>query len=288
MLKTHEIINNIKSEFPKIKWRGYEVIEQGFDNAVIIVNNKIIFRIAKENSIQSRKKNLIEKQLLEFIDKKIKTAVPVYNLVARDASFVGYDKLSGDQLSIAVFGKLSIKEREKLIIQLADFLTEIHGLPLSPLKKFGVEIKNSKKQITLLKGQLKKVVYPKLFLSDIKKIDNLFKKLYKLVATDDANCFVHGDFSADNILWDRKKKQLAVIDFSDCYIGDPALDFAPLWELGDKLISEIYKLYHNKKDVNLLKRSELYYKIIPLLLMKDAKTENNFKNGYSLFKKRFK
>jgi len=101
---------------------------------------------------------------------------------------------------------------------------------------------------------------------------------------------LHNDLTWEHILWDKKKQKVNIIDFSDRSYGDPASDFAGLWEFGSKLTNRVYKLYRGKKDDTLLYRSQLYFKRIPLFIMKDALDGYpcTFKEGYEMFRKRFK
>lgn len=100
---------------------------------------------------------------------------------------------------------------------------------------------------------------------------------------------LHNDLTWEHILWDKKKQKVNIIDFSDRSYGDPASDFAGLWEFGSKLTKRVYELYRGKKDDTLLYRSRLYFKRIPLFVMKDALDGYpcTFKEGYEMFKERY-
>jgi len=91
-------------------------------------------------------------------------------------------------------------------------------------------------------------------------------------------------------LWDRKKRKVSVIDFSDCILGDPAVDFAGLHEYGLDFVKRVLSLYGCEKDEHMLHRSLLYFKRIPLFLMNDALQgwHCTFEEGYKMFKKHFK
>lgn len=101
---------------------------------------------------------------------------------------------------------------------------------------------------------------------------------------------IHNDLTSEHILWDSKNKQINIIDFGDRAFGDPASDFAGLMEYGHDFAKRVFGLYKGKKDGQMLRRSFLFFKSIPLYIMKDALEGYpcTFRKGYKMFKKRFR
>ena len=57
-----------------------------------------------------------------------------------------------------------------------------------------------------------------------------------LLATDLPEVVVHNDVYSRHLLWDDAAARLGVIDFSDMCLGDPAVDFAELYEYGEAFV----------------------------------------------------
>jgi aminoglycoside phosphotransferase (APT) family kinase protein len=79
--------------------------------------------------------------------------------------------------------------------------------------------------------------------------------------------FLHGDIYSTHLLWDSKDKKLGLIDFSDMNIGDPAFDFAELYEYGQEFIEQVYKLYKGPKDDSFLERAWIYQRWVGVFMM---------------------
>jgi aminoglycoside phosphotransferase (APT) family kinase protein len=69
-------------------------------------------------------------------------------------------------------------------------------------------------------------------------------------------CFLHGDFSPDNLIVDADSGRLVgVIDWGNAAIGDPALDFVPLvLARGWKFASAVFQAYRQPVDGDFLDR----------------------------------
>ncbi len=72
-----------------------------------------------------------------------------------------------------------------------------------------------------------------------------------------------GDLTSRNILFDPSKLRLTgILDWSDSLVGDPAFDFAGLFEINRNFGHEILRLYE-KAESNFNTRIDLYVKTIP-------------------------
>ncbi|WP_251579145.1 phosphotransferase family protein [Paenibacillus sp. MER TA 81-3] len=70
--------------------------------------------------------------------------------------------------------------------------------------------------------------------------------------------FIHGDFGASNIIWDRKENRVTgVIDFGGSGLGDPAYDFAGiLSSYGEEFFEICTNLYPGGSQI--LERVHFY------------------------------
>lgn len=64
--------------------------------------------------------------------------------------------------------------------------------------------------------------------------------------------FIHGDFGAGNIIWNRKENRIAgVIDFGGSGLGDPAYDFAGiLSSYGEEFFEICINLYPDGRQIS--------------------------------------
>jgi len=283
------ILNKIKKEFPKLKWKTYRSVNQGWDHDVIILDEKIVLRAPREKSYKEIFANEI--QLLNHLRKKINTEIPNYKFVSKDKSIAGYECLKGKELTYSRFRHLSKSDKQRLAIQFASFITKLHKTPKAIVKKYKIKNRNQHQLNKDLILDLRKIVYPKLRKADIKAIEAYFDELRESFNHKYDNVLTHNDLTSEHILWDIVKRQLKIIDFSDQEYTDPAVDFVGIVEYGLHFTNQVFDLYDRKKNKEIIERAQLYYKRMPLWFMKDALLDNpwcTFKKGYTMFRKRFK
>jgi len=289
-MKAEFFLQQIKNEFPQIKWNKYRIVTHGWDHVVIILDKKLIFRFPKNKDYKKDFENEI--QLLYYLKKKVNVGIPAYDYVSKNKSFAGYKILNGLELKLSQFRHFPASEKEKFAKQIADFLSSLHTIPKSVIIKYNVQAENQTKDYNkfVCDTDTKKLVFPRLNKEEVQIIERYFNELKATLNHTYSNTLIHNDLTWEHILWDSKKKQVNIIDFSDRTFGDPASDFAGLWEYGKKFVNKVYELYQGKKDDTLLYRSQLYFKKIPLSTMKGALNGQpcSFKEGYKVFRKTFK
>jgi aminoglycoside 2''-phosphotransferase len=282
------LLRRIREEFPEIKWKNCRYLTHGWDHIIIILDGKIVFRTPKDSRYKNELKNEI--QLLHCLKKKVKVGIPEYNHVSRDRSLAGYNMLIGQELTASCFRRLNASEKEIVAKQLAEFITALHATPKSVIKKFHVKSDNQQKLHKELVRDTRKLLFPRLRRKDVRLIEQYFVELKTALDHNFPNALVHNDLTGEHILWDAKNKQINIIDFSDRAFGDPASDFTGFLEYGLKFTKHVFDLYGGKKDDYMPNRSQLYFKRIPLYVMKDSLQgfPCTFEQGYKMFKKRFK
>lgn len=286
-MKAEFFLEQIKNEFPQIEWEKYRVLTHGWDHVVIVFDEKLIFRFPKDKEYKEEFKNEI--QLLKFLSKRVKVGIPEYTFVSKDKSLAGYKMLNGQELKSSHYKRFASSEKENFAKQMADFLTDLHSTPNSAISKFNINTENPDKDYNDLVSSTKKILFPRLNKEEVSTIQNYFNELkIALDQSNYSNVLIHNDLTWKHILWDKSK--INIIDFSDREFGDPASDFAGLWEYGQKFVKRVYELYKGKKDDQLLYRSQLYFKRIPLSEMKGAIKGYpcSFDEGYQMFRKRYK
>lgn len=287
-MKLYFFLHRIREEFPEIEWKDYRYLTRGWDHVVVILDAKTVFRAPKESFYKNELKNEI--QLLRYLKEKVKVGIPEYSYVSRDGSFAGYSMLKGRELTASSFRRMNASEKEIVAEQLAEFVTTLHSTPKSDIKRFYVKSDNQQKLYKDLVQDTKKILFPLLHKKEVQLIEQYFVELKKTLNKKFPSVLVHNDLASEHILWDAKNKQINIIDFSDRSFGDPASDFAGFFEYGLKFARRVFDSYGGKKDDNMLKRSRLYFKRIPLYVMKDSLQgfPCTFKQGYTMYLKRFK
>jgi aminoglycoside phosphotransferase (APT) family kinase protein len=287
-VKEECFLQRIKEEFPEIEWKTHRYLTQGWDHVVIILDETLVFRAPKDSSYRRELKNEI--QLLQYLKKKVTVDIPNYIYVSRDKSFAGYNLVKGQELTASRFQQLSASEKERAASQLAEFITALHATPESILKECHVKTEDQEEMYEELVRDTRALLYSRLSEKYIQSIEEYFEELDTALSHDHPKALVHSDLIREHILWDAQRKQINIIDFSDRSFGDPAIDFTGLREYGPEFTAHVFELYKGKKDEKMLYRSELYFKRIPLYIMKDALLGYpcTFEEGYEALKRRFK
>jgi len=287
-VKPDFFLRRISEEFPEIKWKNYRYLTHGWDHVVVILDEKTVFRAPKDSRYRNELKNEI--QLLHYLKDKVKVGIPEYSYISKNKSFAGYNMLKGQELTPLSFQRLNAYEKEIVAKQLAEFITTLHSAPKPAIKKFHVRSANQQKLYNDLVRDTKKILFPLLHKKDIQLIEQYFVELKKAINHSFPTTLVHNDLTDEHILWDAKNKQINIIDFSDRSFGDPASDFAGPLEYDLKFTRRVFNLYGGKKDDHMLNRAQLYFKRVPLYMMKDSLQgfPCTFEQGYTMFRKRFK
>jgi aminoglycoside phosphotransferase (APT) family kinase protein len=76
--------------------------------------------------------------LLNDIKEYLPVEIPDYRFISLNASFAGYTMLSGSELTSKKYDSLPSKEKRKIIIQLAVFLSALHSIPRAVCEKYNV------------------------------------------------------------------------------------------------------------------------------------------------------
>jgi len=287
-MKAELYLQKIKNDFPQIKWEKHRILTHGWDHVIIVLDEKIIFRFPKDKKYKDEFQNEI--QLLRYLKKKVSVGIPEYKYISKDKSIAGYDMVRGRELTASRFRRLSASEKDAVAKQITGFISTLHATPKSVMIKYNVRNENQEQIYKELVRNAKKLLFPRLRKKDIQLIEDYFVELKDALGHKYSNALVHNDLAGEHILWDAKRKHINIIDFSDRAFGDPAIDFSGLLEYGQKFTKKVLKLYSGKKDSQILKRSQLYFKRVPLSIMIDSMLGYpcTFEQGYSMFKKRFK
>lgn len=277
------IINKFPKSIQK-EWRIYS----GFDCVVVLVDD-LVFRFPKDREAKNKIKT--EKILFDFLKNKLNLLIPKYKIEDKKRGFVSYRFIAGEELSFNVYSSLRKKERDRLCETLAIFLKKIHSMSFPPRISRFLLHDNWIVMFKNLKKDIKKYIYLDLKAKDKDLLDKFLKEFELMISKEKEECFVHGDFSGDNIVFDLDGANVVgVIDFGDARFSDYIIDFAHLWSFGKNMVKEVISYYadNKKKRYKIIKNSNLYFKYIIVLMLIVYKKNNNrklFNDNWLLFKR---
>ncbi|MCY3843384.1 MAG: aminoglycoside phosphotransferase family protein [Acidobacteria bacterium] len=280
-------LRRIREEFPDVAWTSHRYLTHGWDHAVLILDEALVFRAPKTEAYRDALAN--EARLLRHLRPRVDVGIPDYVYESADGSFAGYPLLTGRELDVATFRGLSETERERIAEQLATFLTAVHETPKSVARKCGVSEQDPRKDYEDLRRDTEKLVLPRLAPHEVRVARAFLAELAAELRSTPPTCLVHGDLTGAHILWDAENQQVNIIDFSDRSIGDPALDFDGLMGYGHDFAGRVLERYRGRKDDGLLRRAHLYFRRGSLETMADALQGYpcTFEEGYAEFRARF-
>ena len=195
-------------------------------------------------------------QLLNSFSKNSPLKVPKYDFIGKSMVFGGYKLIEGRELTKTAFGKLSKLQKKSCAKKLGEFLTALHNFPISEAKKIGLKddwpLSEEKKEYE----KRKKFIFSALSKNECDFVKEFVNKYFNMKIPPKLTV-LHNDFSDDHILVNNGKIS-GVIDFGDSSLGDPAKDFAWLWELGDRFALDVLRTYDRSIDKEFLVRSHYY------------------------------
>jgi len=281
-------LRKIAEEF-SIKIEKHSYLKYAFGNDVFIVNDKNVFRFPKAKQAIDHLKHEIN--FLKFLKGKVKINIPNYTYISKNRDFAGYSIIKGKILTSAMFKYLNKKNKGKVVNQLIEFVNDFHRINLNDLSKY----KPMKREDFIpiekkIEHELENKLFPKLSKKEVKMIKNFYQESKKYLQNVPSTCTIHGDLYAYNVLWNKNKSEVGVIDFSNYFIGDPARDFEVFYDFGPQYPEIAYQKYEGPKDEDFLKRAEIYYKVhgIYTLLSSLLGAHISFDYAYSrFFKEKF-
>jgi aminoglycoside 2''-phosphotransferase len=256
MVEKEKYLQKIRIAFPGLSFSRSKLLTHGWDDTVLILDNKIVFAFPKAAQ-ESRSKFQKELLLLPKLQRRISLLIPTFSHIPKDHSFVGYRYISGVPLTRSDFARLSSPRQKIIARQIGQFLSELHGYPIRHPERLGIpaawsledaetwcldKLTTINKKLPLAKQKILEVLLSQ------KKSSHPFKPV-----------LIHGDFTSDHILFDQKINRLSgIIDFGDAQIGDPANDIAKLWEYGESFVDSVLKKYRFS-DSHIKMRSKQWY-----------------------------
>ncbi len=267
LMESRQLARRIEECFPGFKVNKSKRILAGWDNIVLEVNGKYIFRFPRFPVSEEHLRT--DLKIVPFLNNNLSVAVPKYQFVWRGSKkqpgwFAGYPKIPGEPLTVGAFRRAWV---ENLAESITRFLRELHNLDTSAKELAILPRRAPKGNVDSLKktySRVRRAVYPLLDHGTTRHIDKFFATL--LEDFDKSNfdaTFVHGDLTSGNILLEPASGTVTgILDWADAVIGDPALDFAGLFEVNKTLGEEVLRRLKGI-DTNFRNRVDWYVRMIP-------------------------
>ena len=238
--------NTIIEKYPELKNSDFKADNSGWTNFAIKVDNKYLFRFPRNDEAYEAisKEYRILEILNKLLPKNIKVPNYIYSNLEKDYPFVGYEIIQGKFLTKDVFNSISDAEKEKVLINMSEFLNILHSLYY---KKLNLQPINPIKWYQDLFKRVKAICF-KYFDEDLKnKTTKLFESFfYDNTMYEYTPTLVHGDLSSDHIL--ITSDGVGVIDFGDLMVFDPAYDLIWAYLCGKEFYNKLFEKYKGNKD----------------------------------------
>ena len=231
----------VRGAFPDLHFSKAELIGYGDDNLVVVLDGIWIARFPRNDDYQSRFG--AELNLLNRLAPISPIPVPHYVYVAGDRSFGVYRKIEGREMTPALFAAMSYPNQRSALSSLADFLSSMHVLPAVTIQQPDGTLART------WTGEQFAELYRSTRRTKIARVVS-GQTLTRLDAFHDAFAHVqpglprlsHNDLTDDHILM-NDSRIAGIIDFSDAAFGDPAIDFAWFWRLGEHAVDLVLHDY---------------------------------------------
>jgi len=262
----------IVSKYPGFKDSFFKENTKGWANYVICVDDQYIFRFPRNlESFQSLETEKIALAILKEMAETRALAIGFPDFKYQSDSgalhtFVGYQMIEGEELTLTRMDALSESERDNLAQGIGAFLSLLHSPEYLNRLSSEIKLRSLDDQWTDLREQVMTLGQAYFSSEDLKRIELFFKSFFDTYDSGIDPVITHSDFTSDHILIDKSDKLTGIIDFGDLAIGDRAFDFTGLYaEYGRTFTEKVIDAYEGKIDDNFMARIETFYmKQVPL------------------------
>jgi aminoglycoside phosphotransferase (APT) family kinase protein len=186
--------------------------------------------------------------------------VPIFEIQDRD--FVTYPFLVGEPLFRNTILRLVAEQQEHLARQLAEFLRDMHAIPLSVLQEKRIRRSGGRQTqaewLELYKS-VHQEIFPLMYRSTQSWVEAHFAPLIEDPGwlTHDP-VLIHDDLAQYHILYDPPNTSISgIIDFGTAGLGDPARDYAMLINVyGESFVQRMGK--YDDRLPSLIDRARFY------------------------------
>jgi len=219
----------IAKQFPALAPVQLVAYGTGWDNVAFLASQRAVFRFPRRALAAPLLAR--EARILPWLAPQLPVPVPLPQYWGEPAegypyAFAGYTLLPGQT---ACRCKWSDHERTQQAPVLARFLASLHRIPVEAetlrwAPRDEIDRANVQQRAPKLRERLQ-ALGASLGKQTHQALLQLVEKLAGTPLHTRPHCWVHGDFYARHLLYDRRGLS-GVIDWGDVHVGDPALDLA--------------------------------------------------------------
>jgi aminoglycoside 2''-phosphotransferase len=220
-------LGRIRVAMPGIETAGYQVIDEGMVNDIVIVNDDLVFRFPK--TAQGQADLARETTLLEVVRQCV--SLPVPEPVMHGPDLASHRLVGGSALTREALYRMPEADRQAAMLELGTFLRQMHGIPAAAFAGVGPSHSvRTLEQWRRMYGRIEEALFPLLFRHQRQAVaDHFGPVLDGRLEMEVAPVPIHGDLAPYHILVDPETSRLTgVIDFGTAGLGDPADDIGAL------------------------------------------------------------
>jgi aminoglycoside 2''-phosphotransferase len=233
---------------------------EGLTNDVLIVNNRLVFRFAKDD--YGIRALATETRILDCIRPVV--PLPIPEPFYRGSDVIAYPLVPGLTLSRERLVVLPESSQRAIADQLAHFLHALHHVPLDDSFPTTTAPVHDEAWVRI-RQDVEAAVYPLLLPHQGHWAKELFASALEQPSTFQyVPRLIHGDLGCYHILFDHHAQRLSgIIDFGVAGVGDPAMDLACLLQYyGAVFVNRLEARYPELPQY--LKRARFYAQALEL------------------------
>lgn len=272
----HEL-SAISAAFPTLRWESAELVDDGWDHLVVLCHgcsgpdarghDELVFRFPDDE--QALTQLPTEIAVLEHLAGRVEAALPRYTHIPEHGRFAGYPLVRGQHLTPELLHSLPHTEKTVIAGQLGALLSALHIQDVSGPPLDRVPYSYQPENLDFVRGIVAHDL-PSVFTPDeMRTAHEICDEVGALQSTLLPRVFLHNDIYSRHLYWDRDSApgQLGPIDFTDMCLGDPAVDFAELYEYGTRFVEDVLARYVGRIDDTFLDRAWTYQRLAALYMI---------------------
>lgn len=248
----------IRQLAPEVAVNSISLNREGLLNDVVIINGELIFRFPKHEYGFKHLKD--EARILQLLQNYITLDIPAPLYVTDDC--LAYRMIPGETLRRDVLMKLPNSDQQAIADQLAQFLKELHGVPINEMADFEMPMADALMKYegwVKVYERIREKVFPLLMPHVREWVTEHFESHLAARSNFEYELrMVDTDIPPYHIMYDRQRRGInGIIDFGCAGLGDPAIDFGVIiYNYGESFLDRFYGVYPEAETY--LKRARFY------------------------------
>ena len=268
------VLEAIRAAYPALEWKSATSTDEGWDHTVVICrgcagtdalgHTELVFRFPTDE--QALAQLPTEIAVLDHVATRVDAAIPRYTHIPESGLFAGYPLVRGDRLTPQLLHGMLPTERTTVAAQLGALLAALHVMDTSAPPLDRVSDSYQPENLDFVRGIVDHDLPARFSVEEMRVAREICDEVAALQSTLLPRVFLHNDVYTRHLYWDREPGpgRLGLIDFTDMCIGDPAVDFAELYEYGPRFVDAVLARYVGRIDATFLDRAWTYQRFAGL------------------------